>query len=633
MTEQHERTLERSRALCALGVALALLSVAGCTYMEVGPVPAAPAGGEDIGLRYCLPKPMIVVLPNGDGSLTAQVAYLPDEEHAYGIKTWSRLGTHNVDIEVAGGLLKKVAWGADSEAVAAQAVVATGAVTKSALAAYAQAQATKQTNINTAADSLATAEGNLAVARAKLETLQEPGLGATSAEIKNQRILVTENEVKVETAQKALATVKRRKVLLSPAAVSVPAMAPSAPTVTAGAAPALPAPLGGLISAGPYERKVHGGMLLAIDERQETTGDKLRTVVLRPVKVVNSSQPGQPNPPEQPAYDTKAFSLRPLSLSPKGEQTVAPGTNGAMVLTYTLSRDCHDITDVELKKLDANHKPQPVKKPAVSLTSATSLTVNLAGYDPGRYRLWLVLKHVMDDATLKDERKEARFRILTAAPAPRLAPKGFRSAVADDSGRTTLSYTISGVVPTITTEEVECRHLVPQPDGTHKPGNSAPKPPVSIDKDKKLTVELTGVDRGAYQLTIPFVYKDGAGRVHDKEPWVLTYTTAPNAPLGQPTVLPRGIQAVTKDKDGNATVTYTTSGPVTDIIDTADDAPKCTRGEETVDCPPISLASATSVEVQLRKPEAGAYTLTIPFTYLQAGESRRGTWTVRYKVP
>lgn len=67
------------------------------------------------GVRYSLPKPFLVVKPNpaGDGTVTVDIVYLPNEDETYAISGRTRRGKYSLVVETKEGLLEKITWNAE----------------------------------------------------------------------------------------------------------------------------------------------------------------------------------------------------------------------------------------------------------------------------------------------------------------------------------------------------------------------------------------------------------------------------------------------------------------------------------------------------------------------------------------
>src|SRR6267142_1350588 len=91
--------------------AVGCLGLAGCTRLtvkKVTPESATP------GVRYALPKPFVQVTPQPDGSVSADIVFLPDTSNTYAVDAESYLSTHTLKVSTANGLLTKLTWNADS---------------------------------------------------------------------------------------------------------------------------------------------------------------------------------------------------------------------------------------------------------------------------------------------------------------------------------------------------------------------------------------------------------------------------------------------------------------------------------------------------------------------------------------
>lgn len=90
-----------------------LFLLGGCvTKIEVERV---PPGGTANGMIYYLPKPLLVVKPQGDGTMEAHFEFVPDPANAYAINSDTLLGKHTMNVELTPqGLLKKLNWKPDA---------------------------------------------------------------------------------------------------------------------------------------------------------------------------------------------------------------------------------------------------------------------------------------------------------------------------------------------------------------------------------------------------------------------------------------------------------------------------------------------------------------------------------------
>jgi outer membrane protein assembly factor BamE (lipoprotein component of BamABCDE complex) len=102
-----------------------------CTTVKVAKV---EVGQSPDGLRYSLGKPFIKVTPNpeGDGSYTAELIYLPDNDRTYAVSSSSFMSKHTLDLNVDGsGVLSKLALSKDATGNSSEAAGALGELAKS----------------------------------------------------------------------------------------------------------------------------------------------------------------------------------------------------------------------------------------------------------------------------------------------------------------------------------------------------------------------------------------------------------------------------------------------------------------------------------------------------------------------
>ncbi|HSI36170.1 MAG: hypothetical protein ACAI43_22735 [Phycisphaerae bacterium] len=143
MSTRSSKSSRAVRLRAAAVVASVLGLVTGCVNLEGGKVgppnvaECAPDGKAQTvvgGQRYYLPKPFVVYQLEGDGSLKASVAYMPDVTRQYAVQARSYAGKHTLNVERnADGTLKKVVFKPDASAVAAKAVEAGGNLAKTTI--------------------------------------------------------------------------------------------------------------------------------------------------------------------------------------------------------------------------------------------------------------------------------------------------------------------------------------------------------------------------------------------------------------------------------------------------------------------------------------------------------------------
>lgn len=175
----------RNQSVC-LGLSLYAALATGCATTNLQVAKVTPGSSPD-GIRYSLPQPFLLVTPNpsGDGGFEAKVVYLPDESQTYAIDANTRRGKYTLDVSVADGLLSKIAWKREDASVTAEAIRASGEVTKAELARSQEQE--KQDDDK--------AEAERKEARTKLQALED--------ELKKKQLDVQLAEAEVTAAQAA----------------------------------------------------------------------------------------------------------------------------------------------------------------------------------------------------------------------------------------------------------------------------------------------------------------------------------------------------------------------------------------------------------------------------------------------
>ena len=101
-----------------------------CTTVKVAKVDPT---SDTEGLRYSLGKPFIKVTPNpgGDGTYTAELIYLPDNDRTYAVSSSIFMSKQTLELNVDGsGILSKVSLSKDATANASEATTALGEMAK-----------------------------------------------------------------------------------------------------------------------------------------------------------------------------------------------------------------------------------------------------------------------------------------------------------------------------------------------------------------------------------------------------------------------------------------------------------------------------------------------------------------------
>ena len=110
-----------------------LVIMASCTTISVTKV--TPTNNPE-GIRYALGKPFIKVTPNpsGDGTYTAELVYLPDDNQVYAVKASSFMTKYTLELNVdESGILKKLDLSKSTASPASDIVNTIGELTKTEL--------------------------------------------------------------------------------------------------------------------------------------------------------------------------------------------------------------------------------------------------------------------------------------------------------------------------------------------------------------------------------------------------------------------------------------------------------------------------------------------------------------------
>lgn len=115
-------------------VLFSALIIFSCTTVKVAKV---SPGSQAEGLRYSLGKPFIKVTPNadGDGTYTAELIYLPDNDRTYAVTSSSFMSKQSLELNIDGsGIINKVVLSKDATANAGEAAGALGEAAKTEIA-------------------------------------------------------------------------------------------------------------------------------------------------------------------------------------------------------------------------------------------------------------------------------------------------------------------------------------------------------------------------------------------------------------------------------------------------------------------------------------------------------------------
>lgn len=179
------------------------------------------------GIHYYLPKPFLQVTPQADGTVTADVIYLPDKSHEYVIASSSVLSSYTCQISRdEKGLLLAVEYKASTSTIGQQLAASAGATAAQAYTIDSAQLSAVQSQVNTAQASLDTANGTYQSAVAALQS--DLSNGATNSVLIIDSNAVAQAQVKVPIAEAAL-----KRAQTSAQAVSS-SISPSSPATTTG---------------------------------------------------------------------------------------------------------------------------------------------------------------------------------------------------------------------------------------------------------------------------------------------------------------------------------------------------------------------------------------------------------------
>ncbi len=325
-------------------------ALCGCTQLDVQRV--TPDNASDVeGIRYCLPKPVLHVLPAADGNVSVEVQMVPDPAHEYAVDATALFGEYALQVSVEGGLLKEVVWTAEAEEMATGVAEAAGKVAESWLDAKAKAEADRRNAIESAEEGLAAEETELQKLQVQYDHFMavgdEESAQAKDLEIKLQKVELAVAQQELESAQAK--TYESGLEDLDLAFPDIPLGSKAGTELGAPKAllriPATPLEIG---KPG-YSWSVFGGTVLAVEEgRDATTG--LPTVWLRnlspegtrPTTDLGADQPANPafTSAAAPSEPLRVTSKLPLVVEESGEGSVVIDVNRAL-----LSVESGKVTD------------------------------------------------------------------------------------------------------------------------------------------------------------------------------------------------------------------------------------------------------------------------------------------------
>lgn len=366
--------LNRSAVLlryCLFGL---LIVIAGCASLDVTQVTNDNKGTVK-GVHYYLPKPFLQVTPQADGSIEVDVIYLPDKAHEYAIDTSSHLSDFTFQVSRdEKGLLNSVEYKASTSVVAQQLATSAGAAAAQQYNLSAVQQAAVQSQVNTAAANVDTANGNLQAALAALASDQEMGVQSLAAD----RNAVAQAAAKLSAAQEALQRVRSTSQAVSTTVSAGPVASTTEPSM--GNTFGQPTWNTSTVASLPGR---YAPVLLAIND----TGDavQLKTItedVPGSVSVTQEQLEGGVTLNAQPAFETVSLALGPPAISPKA-QTVSLSKKVAQLV---VSRP---IDSVQATITDAHGKAAKADVTKVG----TTLSIDITPFAPGDYTIGLSITY------------------------------------------------------------------------------------------------------------------------------------------------------------------------------------------------------------------------------------------------
>jgi hypothetical protein len=375
-------------------------SLSACANLIVTPVNTGTNGNDGTvkGVRYYLPKPFIVFAPQSDGTVTANVVYLPDRSHEYAIDTTSTMSSYGFQASTDPvGLLTAVQYNTDTTAVASQASASVGAGVAQVMNYQAARSVAVQTQVNTAQTNVISAQSAYSAALAALNSDTQTNIASpttiTPTALALDASTVAQKQAALQVAQAALQAAQINPQMVAGTAAS------GTPITTTPAAP------GTAFGAQTWGT----GLSLALPEQYGpvwfAVNDTGPVVSLSAVRVV----PGTPPTPTPPAEGAKpidpqpAFNTTFLALGPP--QIAVPATPFTLAsqlpAVFMFNRDVSDV-DPTLYHLDM----KVVNDPTPTWDQKRTITIDLSKLKPGGYWLEVEFKYPLDYEKNKQKAKQ-----------------------------------------------------------------------------------------------------------------------------------------------------------------------------------------------------------------------------------
>ncbi len=588
---------------CALlaPAALLIIVVTGCTSMTVQRVPGDGAGEPD-GIRYSLPIPVIQVIPGENGTMRANVVYLPDPDRTYAIDASSVLAAHTFKADVSGGLLQRVQWKPDSTAVANDLVNTTSEVVDKVTEARIKRAATATKAIATAEQTLRDHELELAQKEAELVYYRaNPGSG-TAAQTHTLEVESAKLKLQIAADKESLDSARNASRALEVESVSLDGSGSSGFSSLSRAAAGTTALIGGNpteINGGPYAKDVWGGVLYAVIE--------IPSLLLKPIRY--RAVAGRPQQRQFDAAPTFFRRKEKLELTPVGTIKAGAPANG-MRLTSLKSEQKVETFKVEgfIRLPDGS----PVAKPSVSSVDYKTIALDLTGFQDGWYEIEIEYSFKDKDDTSVTASWVREILIGSRNPTPVLSPQGLVTMV-PDKGTITQQFTASPAVETIDPTRVMCERL--SENGSYIPMAPQQFPRftlLTLPTGTTLKLNATHMRNGTYRAKLPLTYR---GPDLTPATWTIDFVVQGGADRPVPRLFPQGL-IVAPLKDGVREVALNATSPVLRIVpDEMSVEPELPANRSESAKFAVALETVSELVLDLTGVAPGKYKVTIPFTY------------------
>jgi hypothetical protein len=333
------------------------------------------------GVRYYLPKPYLLVMPQADGAIAVDVIYLPDKSRSYAVDPSSHWSSYTFQVaRDEKGLLNAIEFKASTTAVGQQLAQSAGAAAVQAYNMRAAQLAAVQAQVNAAQAAVDLAQATLDAAIATLASHS----GAGEEVIKADKTAIAQAEAKLAAAKQTL-----QRAQIASQAVATSAAAGTIVTTTA-PAPGTGFPNQAWPSAPVYALpEMFGPVLFAINDSGTSVELKAVTAEMKgSIPIPPETYRGGVEAKAQRAFETVRTALPAPVLAP-AEFTVTPSSKSAV---YAFDRPVAAVTAYELK----NDADETVDVPVVFDEARRTVTVATSKLKPGTYRLALNFSYLVD---------------------------------------------------------------------------------------------------------------------------------------------------------------------------------------------------------------------------------------------